>query len=159
MYHQHSILAICRQKVRKPGSSNALERRRWGFFRFGGGGPLAPAYACGCRRKIAGPRNPSPRYVASAATLRAVPISVQIRAHLQKSVRHEIFRSRHCRLASLCVWCGRNPRHRYGTVAFRPAKENSPRPRCVVSVSIRTTSESGGVGRATVPTGSGASWS
>ena len=42
---------------------------------------------------------------------------------------------------------------RHGTAAFRPAKENSPRPPHALFATLRTTSEGGGVGRATEPTG------
>ena len=108
--YRRNLLAAKKVKSTKPGNSNALERA--GFFVSAADASApdpCPASACGCRRKIAGPRSPSSRYAASTTTLRAVPISVQIRAHLQKSVRHEIFRRRHGRLAS-CL-CGRNPRH------------------------------------------------
>ena len=42
---------------------------------------------------------------------------------------------------------------RHGTAAFRPAKENSPRPPHALFATLRTTSEGGGIGRATEPTG------
>ena len=108
MYRRNLLLPPKKSKVRNPETPTRLNALVFSFRRRTP--PLrTPASACGCRRKIAGPRSPSSRYAASTTTLRAVPISVQIRAHLQKSVRHEIFRRRHGRLAS-CL-CGRNPRH------------------------------------------------
>ena len=106
--YRRNLLSAKKSKVRNPETPTRLNALVFSFRRRTP--PLrTPASACGCRRKIAGPRSPSSRYAASTTTLRAVPISVQIRAHLQKSVRHEIFRRRHGRLAS-CL-CGRNPRH------------------------------------------------
>ena len=116
--------------------------------------------AGGCRRKIAGPpRNPSARYVASMATLRDVAgigPDPQYRARRNKKC---ISAGRPPAAASRFVLflCCRNPRHRYVTAAFRPAKQNSSRPPHVLSITPRMSSESGGGGRSTVSKGNGPS--
>ena len=145
----------CRQKVKstKPGNSNALERAGF-LFRLGGGrlrsGPPASAggriRGRGAHRPDTWRRRTTPQGRAGIGPNSSASAKErQARNFPQPSRRPVSLR---------CVFVRVGIRvTRHGTAAFRPAKENSPRPPHVLFATLRTTSESGGVGRSMVPTG------
>lgn len=126
-------------------------------FCFGGGrlrsGPLLLPAAAGGRLRGRGAHRPDTWRRRTTPQGRAGIGPNSSASAKERQARNFPQPSRRPSLASLC-FCAVGIRvTRHGTAAFRPAKENSPRPPHVLFATLRTTSESGGVGRATVPTG------
>ena len=131
----------------KPGNSNALE-----LCLFRPPDPCLPAAAGGRlrgRRGIHCPESHTCNILASTITQSLC----RYRPEFER-IRKRASGTKFSAAVSLrVVLCGRNLRHRYGTVASAPRYGKLCQITAVLSTTLPTTSKGGGVGRATVPTG------